>query len=240
MPLSRNVILAITFLVAACSIVYELVIARMIAQYAGDAVVWESVSIGLYILALGCGAFLFEHQRKAWGESLLLRTEILLTVIGALAGFTVMTLHIIYRISYYDDGMLRGVLPVEPVLAFTIPAQLVTVMVGLLSGFELPALLEAAAKTGTARSDAKVLGTYYAGTLCGTLLFGLSHKLNVDDLHTSLTAASVNLLVAATLIPTATRRWRLPLGGMLCGLAGGIAALVAAVAAATQLHAKNF
>ena len=48
-------LLAITLVLAACSLVYELLIAQTLSLLAGNTVIWYSLTVGLYLGAMGLG-----------------------------------------------------------------------------------------------------------------------------------------------------------------------------------------
>ena len=51
----------IALILSACSLVYELLIAQSMAMLAANMVVWYSLTVGIYLAAMGLGAFLYER-----------------------------------------------------------------------------------------------------------------------------------------------------------------------------------
>ena len=86
-------ILAITVVLSACSLLYELLIAQTLSLLAGNTVVWYSLTVGAYLGAMGLGAMLVDTRaaRSAWNT--LFIVEVLLSIVGALAVLMIQLAH---------------------------------------------------------------------------------------------------------------------------------------------------
>ncbi len=73
---------AFTFILAFCSIVYELLLGQSLSAFLGNTVLRYSVTIGLYMLSMGIGSLLAEGRFVKHPVITLLRVEIALTVTG--------------------------------------------------------------------------------------------------------------------------------------------------------------
>lgn len=82
-------IYALAFLLAFCSIIYELLLGQSLSAFLGNTVLRYSVTIGLYMLSMGIGALLAEGRFVKHAVTTLLKVEVLLTVCG---GFSVIFL----------------------------------------------------------------------------------------------------------------------------------------------------
>jgi len=140
--------------VAFCSIAYELLLGQSLSAFLGNTVLRYSVTIGLYLLSLGIGAFLAKGKFTKNPVLVLQVIEILLTSIG---GFSVIFLFGFDSLGFSD-------------LLFAIFAHLLIIIIGILSGFEIPLLIEISNKEKK-DSENMVLGFDYAGTFIGTLVF---------------------------------------------------------------------
>ncbi|MCB9730186.1 MAG: methyltransferase domain-containing protein [Deltaproteobacteria bacterium] len=241
-------LLALTLVLSFCSIVYEFLIARALVSLTGEIVLWQSVTIGIYIAALGLGTWLAGRADPSQRTHTLQRVEIGLSLLGGLAIVVIFLAHVAYRIWFYDftatmhlatTGHARPL--TDPLVLFALACQLVTVAVGVLSGYELPILIELySARLGRDGTD-RVLGMSYAGTLVGSLAFGLLLVPRLDLLGTGLVVAATNLVAAGWLsLRGVERRRRVP--GLLA-LLPVLAVLVAVVVwqrDLTQLLLKNF
>jgi spermidine synthase len=123
----RRVMLGLTFVVAFCSIAYELVYSEFLTVFYGGTVLRYSITIGLYLFSMGVGAFLSTYLADP--ESNFLRTEVYLAFAGpAGAGF-------IIALNSVPDVVFPGKAPLTLALA-----HVPILVVGLLSGFEIPLL----------------------------------------------------------------------------------------------------
>lgn len=152
---------ALTIVVAFCSIVYELIYSQALTVLYGETVARYSITIGLYLLSLGLGAF-FYNQILPKGNALFFWwNELLLSVIGP-AG--VLFLFVLSEASVTSGLPPRG-------LALFI-SHIPVIAVGVLSGFELP-LLVGLLDEGEKNKFSKVLGLDYVGSFIGTIVYSL-------------------------------------------------------------------
>ena len=148
------VLYIITFTVAFCSLVYELILGQTLSAFFGNTVLRYSVTIGLYLLAMGFGAMLAEGKFVEKANLNFMRTEIALTVLG---GFVVV---IFFLLSYVmGSGLL-----------FLAVAHGLIITIGVLTGFEIPLLIKMAEDTNN-EAEARILGVDYAGAFVGALVF---------------------------------------------------------------------
>jgi len=142
------------FVAGLCSIVYELLIATTVVYFLGDSVTYFSLTIGLYMAAMGAGAF---ASKFATGNllKLLIAAEVTL---GLLGGFAVPALYLAY--SHTDVFY--------PVYAAF------TLAIGFLIGLEVPFLTRLLERYATLRVNiAHVLSLDYLGALIATVAFPL-------------------------------------------------------------------
>ena len=62
-------IYAITLILSGCSLIYELLIAQSLAILAANMVVWYSLTVGIFLAAMGLGAFALGRryrEGRAW------------------------------------------------------------------------------------------------------------------------------------------------------------------------------
>lgn len=149
-----NILYGLTFILAFCSIVYELILAQSLSAFLENTVLRYSVTIGLYLFSMGFGALAAEGRWVRHPVLTLLRIEISLTVIGGLA---VVFLHGI------------DLLPVSRLL-FGVCAHALIILIGILTGAEVP-LLIAIINTERKNPENTVLGVNYAGAFLGTVVF---------------------------------------------------------------------
>ena len=148
---SALAVYALSFVLAACSLLYELLIATSVSFLTGDTLVTYSVVIGLFLTWLGLGSYLSNRFAK---QSLrrLIQIELLLSVLG---GLSVILLHVFLITTPY----------------FTLAWVGLTLAVATLSGFEVPLLTFLLQKHSQKSLFATVLSFDYLGGLLASLLF---------------------------------------------------------------------
>jgi spermidine synthase len=160
-----------TFILAACSIIYELLLGQSL------------VTIGLYMLAMGIGALIAEGRLVRRPVIALLRVETLLTVVGG------------GSVSFM---FLVNALGVGP-LFLMIFAHALIVIIGILSGFEIPLLMRLKALEAAGK-DNLVLGIDYIGAFFGTLVFAFFFYPMVGLVPTAFAIALLNAVVGIGLL----------------------------------------
>ena len=149
-----KILFVLKFFLAFCSIAYELVLAQALSAFLENTVLRYSITIGLYMCSMGFGALAAEGRLAKRPILTLLRVEILLTVLG---GFSLVLLHSVDMLN------LSRVI-------FSVFAYGLIILIGLLTGFELPLFMRTINKDGK-YSENIVLAVDYAGALAGTIIF---------------------------------------------------------------------
>ena len=185
-------------MLAFCSLAYELLLAKMVAEITGQAALWESVTMGAFLLGLGLRSLVFKP-----GEDLSLLRQLLVTerrVIAAsmLSVIWIFFAEILYRIYLYDDGLLRELWPFPPVMVLGAVAQLGPLAVGWLSGYELQFFIYFREGRFFKRQTAKVLAVYHFGGLIATgfFLIGLSQSWSPSRMLIGVIGLSLIVLTA--------------------------------------------
>ena len=173
----------LSFVLAACSLLYELLIATSVAFLTGDTLVTYSLVIGLFLTGLGIGSYLAgKYQQNTLGR--LVKIELLLSLVG---GCSVILLHLSLIATPY----------------FTLSWIVLTLLVATLSGFEVP-LLTYLLKNHRNKSKesffATVLSFDYLGGLLASLLFPFLLIPYLGTVSTGLLVGLVNALCALYLL----------------------------------------
>ena len=160
------VVYAASLILAACSLLYELLIAQTLSLLAANTVIWYSLTVGTYLGAMGLGALIYDARSKRATWDRLYRIEMLLSVAGAGAVVLIYLAHTVglyYRVS---DMQLAGA------VAFFGPSFLMIVVVGILTGIELPLLIQLGNDAAGGKDVTnRVLGFDYLGALIAGLVF---------------------------------------------------------------------
>jgi spermidine synthase len=177
----RGFIYASTFVLAFCSIVYELLLAQALSAFLGNTVLRYSVTIGLYMLSMGIGALLAQGRVLRNALLALQRVEILLTVIG---GSSVLGLFVLHALGL-------------PLGLFALSAHALIVVIGILTGLEIPLLIELG--SGREEEAGGVLGVDYLGAFLGTIVFALLFYPRLGLIPTAFVVAALNAAVGVGL-----------------------------------------
>ncbi len=166
-----------TFVIAVCGLVYELIAGTLSSYLLGDSVFQFSIVIGLFMTAMGLGAFLsrfiVEHLERAF-----VTTQVALGLIGGGAAPL-----LFFAFAYVDNYE-----------AFLF---LVCVTIGTLVGLEIPLVIRILKQEKTLEINiSNILTADYIGALAAALLFPLVLVPQLGLISTSLLFGLLNLAVA--------------------------------------------
>lgn len=169
-------LLAATFLVAVAGLIYELIAATLSSYLLGDSVRQFSLVIGIFLSAMGVGAWLSRFVAEAFSG--FIWAQILLGIVG---GFMAPVLFLNYA------WMGQVALPLY--------AALITI--GILSGMEIPLIARVLEEIGALKFRFEnVLSVDYVGALVASLAFPLLVIPHLGLMSASLAFGGLNLAVA--------------------------------------------
>jgi spermidine synthase len=150
----RVVLQASVLIVALCGIVYELIIATIASYLVGDSVYQFSLTIGLFMFAMGMGSLVTAKFRQNLISRFVVN-EVLIAIVGGLSSIILFTVFP-WTVLFY------------PVMYSLI------LLIGFLVGLEIPLLIRVMSDTsGFRESVANVLALDYFGALIGSVAFPL-------------------------------------------------------------------
>ncbi len=196
----RIIFLSLAFILATCSLVYELAFAKVISELTGNPTLWESLSMGSFLLGIGANAVFFRPKE---GEDLwprLIKTELLISAVAVVSWYFIHFLQMNYRAYIFDSGQLRALTGFPSVYILGILSQPLAFLLGWLSGFELVFFLNCKTTIKFRYRESVVLSIYHFGALAGTLVFIMSMRWAVAPLTTITIFAALNMFVALYLI----------------------------------------
>ena len=163
MKLSKDFLVTglLTVIVAACSIIYDLVYSQALTVLYGGTIARYSITIGLYLFSLGLGSFFFNSFKFKNTVVFFWWIELLLSLIGPLGVLA------IFQLSATSLSM--GFAPHGAVFLIS---HLPIVAVGILSGIEIP-LLVSLLNADEKDRFSRILGLDYLGAFLGTVVFSL-------------------------------------------------------------------
>lgn len=179
---TTHILLLIKFILALCSIVYELVLSQALSAFFENTVLRYSITIGLYMLCIGIGALLADTRFRKDALMVLIRTELCLTFLGgfALGWFFLMD----------ALGLPR------PLFLFMSHALIVAI--GILTGFEAPLVIERI-RADRKHPESVVFAFDYAGAFAGSLLFAFIFYPHTGLVATALFVGMLNALAGLIL-----------------------------------------
>jgi spermidine synthase len=190
---------------AGCSILYELTIAQTISLLAANTVIWYSVTVGLFLLGLGLGAFLSTRIQAKWAPwKALFLVEIVLITLGALSVPILHSAHILLTYNYLADSLIVGN------TIFLSASFLLVLSIGTLTGIELPILISIGKKSGIKHATGVLLGFDYVGSLVGALAFPILLLPFFEPLAIGFGVAALNATIALAIASTVLVTARIP------------------------------
>lgn len=175
-----NIIYWSSGIVSICGIIFEVLFGALGSYILGDGITQYTLTISLFLTGMGIGASFSEKVMK----NLILAfiwIEFGVAIIGGFSSFTMFGIT-----AFAPSGT-------DAMFLYTI-----TIIVGALTGFELPILIRKANEIGVElnRSTARVLFSDYAGGLIGGLLFAFYLRPQLGMVKSAFLVGCINVTVA--------------------------------------------
>lgn len=183
-----------TFVIAVCGLVYELIAGTISSYLLGDSVFQFSIVIGLFMTAMGLGAFLSRYIESRLERAFVV-TQIALGLVGGLAASL-----LFFAFAFVDNYE-----------AFLV---LICVVIGTLVGLEIPLVTRILQQEKTLQLNiSNILTADYIGALVAAVLFPLVLVPQLGLISTSFLFGLLNLAVAglACHVFRHVLNWKLPL-----------------------------
>ena len=164
-------------IVALCGIAYELIIAAVSSYLLGNSIAQFSITIGLFMFAMGIGSYLTKFMKDNLVERFI-QIEIAVALIGGLSAailFVVLPFYALYKPTMY--GLI--------------------LIIGTLVGLEIPLLTRIISRSNSfSDSLAHVLSLDYIGALIGSVSFPLLLLPHLGLFRSSFAIGLLNISVA--------------------------------------------
>ncbi|WP_026045682.1 polyamine aminopropyltransferase [Paenisporosarcina sp. TG-14] len=167
-------------IVSICGIIFEVLFGAAGSYILGDGVKQYTIIISLFLTGMGIGASISEHVTK----NLIISFIWIEFTIGLIGGFS--TFLFFGVTAFLPDGT-------DAIFLYSI-----TLIIGALTGVELPILIRKATEIGVtlSKSTARVLFSDYAGGLIGGLLFAFYLRPEFGLVKTAFMVGLINVGVA--------------------------------------------
>ncbi len=171
-----------TLLISICSIIYELIIGSLSSYLLGNSITWFSITIGLYLFAMGVGSYVSKYLDRHLFDTFAL-VEILVGILGSFSSLLLFLCHIytnVYPLVMY-------------VMIF---------LIGLLVGIEIPLLVRIIEgyKQNIKSNIANLFAFDYIGGLVGSIAFPLLLLPRLGYVTTGFVTGFINLMAALIIV----------------------------------------
>ena len=169
------------FIAGLCSIIYELLIATTVSYFMGDSVKFFSLTIGLYMAAMGIGSYI----SKFITDKLIQRFVIAEILLGFIGGISIPLLYFTYTTTalFYPTYVL------------------LTLCIGFLIGLEIPFLTRLMESYQVLKSNiANILCFDYLGALIATIAFPFFLLPVIGIYQSSLLFGLINMSIAGVVL----------------------------------------
>lgn len=179
-----NLIYWASGIVSICGIIFEVLFGALGSYILGDGVKQYTLTISLFLTGMGIGASLSEKVMK----------NLILTFVWIEFGVAI--------IGGFSSFTMFGITAFAPEGTDAFYLYFITILVGGLTGIELPILIRKANEIGVSlnRSTARVLFSDYAGGLAGGLLFVFLLRPQFGMVKSAFLVGCINLAVALTVL----------------------------------------
>jgi spermidine synthase len=171
-------------IVSICGITFQVLLGALGSYTLGDSVKQYAFTIGLFLSGMGIGSALSERMMKNLMDRFI-QIEFIIAMAGGFSSFL-----LFYILAFHDyvtgQFFLYGI----------------TVIIGGLTGLELPILIRRASEIGEKlnRSTARVLFSDYAGSLIGAIGFVLLLRPWLGLIKTAFFIGIINIIVAIWMV----------------------------------------
>ena len=177
-----RLLLVTTLLISICSIIYELMISSLSSYLQGDSITQFSITIGLYMSAMGIGSYISKYlKNKLFNKFVFIELSV-----GILGGFSTLILFIanIYT-EIYDLIMC-----------------ILIILIGIFVGLEIPILTRIIEEneSNVRKNLANIFTFDYIGGLIGSILFPIILFPKLGFITTTFLVGSINIGVALLII----------------------------------------
>lgn len=171
-------------IVSICGIIFEVLFGALGSYLLGDGVKQYTLTISLFLTGMGIGASLSEKVMK----------NLIITFVWIEFGVAI--------IGGFSSFTMFGINAFAPAGTEAFYLYFITILVGGLTGIELPILIRKANEIGVTlnKSTARVLFSDYAGGLIGGLLFVFLLRPQFGMVKTAFLVGCINLTVALTVL----------------------------------------
>ncbi len=177
-----KLLLVTTLLISICSIIYELIISSISSYLQGDSVLQFSITIGLYMSAMGIGSYISKYiKNNLFNKFILIEMSV-----GILGGFSSL---ILFLVNIYTD-------------IYVLIMYILIILIGIFVGLEIPILTRIIEnnESNVRKNLANIFTFDYMGGLIGSILFPILLFPKLGFITTAFLVGTINILVALLIV----------------------------------------
>ncbi|MCX7710728.1 MAG: polyamine aminopropyltransferase [Clostridia bacterium] len=181
-PMNTKPLLFATFFIAICGIVYELIISSISSYLLGNSVKQFSITIGLYMSAMGLGSYISKYFKNRLFDCFCF-IELGVGILGSLSAV------ILFYFYAYTN-------------LYVLMMYLIVIVIGILVGLEIPILTRIIEENNNdLRLTLSNVFTFdYIGALVGSIAFPLVLFPHLGFIVTSFLIGAINIVIAGLVI----------------------------------------
>ena len=177
-----RLLLVTTLLISICSIIYELLISSISSYLQGDSVMQFSVTIGLYMSAMGIGSYISKYiKNELFNKFIFIEMSI-----GILGGFSSL---ILFLVNIYSN-------------IYILIMYILIILIGIFVGLEIPILTRIIEdnESNVRKNLANIFTFDYIGGLIGSILFPILLFPKLGFITTAFLVGTINIVVALIIV----------------------------------------
>ncbi|MEE1219492.1 MAG: polyamine aminopropyltransferase [Ruminococcus sp.] len=177
-----KLLLVTTLLISICSIIYELLISSISSYLHGDSVFQFSITIGLYMSAMGIGSYISKYiKNELFDKFIFIEMSI-----GILGGFSSL---ILFLVNIYTD-------------IYMLVMYILIILIGIFVGLEIPILTRIIEnnESNVRKNLANIFTFDYIGGLIGSILFPILLFPKLGFITTAFLVGTINIVVALIIV----------------------------------------
>lgn len=177
-----RLLLVTTLLISICSIIYELIISSISSYLQGDSVLQFSITIGLYMSAMGIGSYISKYIKN----NLFNKFVFIEMTVGILGGFSSL---ILFMVNIYTN-------------IYTLIMYILIILIGVFVGLEIPILTRVIEnnQSNVRKNLANIFTFDYIGGLIGSVAFPILLFPKLGFISTTFLVGTINIVVAILIV----------------------------------------
>ncbi len=177
-----KLLLVTTLLISICSIIYELIISSISSYLQGDSITQFSITIGLYMSAMGIGSYLSKYiKNKLFNRFVFIEMSV-----GILGGFSSL---ILFLTNIYTE-------------IYDLIMYVLIILIGIFVGLEIPILTRIIEnnESNVRKNLANIFTFDYIGGLIGSIAFPIILFPKLGFVTTAILVGSINIIVSLIIV----------------------------------------